>query len=87
MVKDRNLEAAGETESGSALAKPQVEQAAKKKATVAKKLKAAEAQPPELEGEGSSSRGENVDNLEQMSEDEFNALPEATIRRMRGDIV
>lgn len=87
VVKDRGLDS--ETPDESALAAPQqkVEQAAKKKANVAKKLKAASAQPPELEGEGSSSRGENVVNLERMSEDEFNALPEATLRRLRGDIV
>lgn len=87
VVKDRGLD--GETPDESALAAPQqkVEQTAKKKATVAKKLKAAESQPPELEGEGSSSRGENVVDITSMSEDEFNALPEATLRRLRGDIV
>ena len=87
VVKDHQLD--GDVPAEPALAAPQqkVEQTAKKKATVAKKLKAAEAQPPELEGEGSSSRGENVVNLERMSEDEFNALPEATLRRLRGDIV
>ena len=87
VVKDRGLD--DKTPDESALAAPQqkVEQTAKKKATVAKKLKAAESQPPELEGEGSSSRGENVVDFNSMSEDEFNALPEATLRRLRGDIV
>lgn len=87
VVKDRGLDS--ETPDESALAAPQqkVEQTAKKKATVAKKLKAAASQPPELEGEGSSSRGENVVDFGAMSEDEFDALPEATLRRLRGDIV
>lgn len=87
VVKDRGLDS--QTPEESALAAPQqkVEVAAKKKATVAKKLKAAESQPPELEGEGSSSRGENVVDFASMSEEEFNALPEATLRRLRGDVV
>lgn len=87
VVKDHGIGASGEAEQKPALAEAKPEQTAKKKATVAKKLKAAEAQPPELEGEGSSSRGENVVDLTKISEDEFNALPEATIRRLRGDIV
>ena len=86
VVKDRDLDTAGEAEQP-ALAAASSEQTAKKKASVAKKLKAAEAQPPELEGEGSSSRGENVVDFGNMSEDEFDALPEATLRRLRGDIV
>ena len=86
VVKDRDLDTAGEAERP-ALAAASSEQTAKKKASVAKKLKAAEAQPPELEGEGSSSRGENVVDFGGMSEDEFDALPEATLRRLRGDIV
>lgn len=87
VVKDRDLDTAGEAEQKPALAAVSPEQSAKKKANVAKKLKAAEAQPPELEGEGSSSRGENVVDFGGMSEDEFDALPEATLRRLRGDIV
>ena len=86
VVKDRDLDTAGEAEQP-ALAAASSEQTAKKKASVAKKLKAAEAQPPELEGEGSSSRGENVVDFGGLSEDEFDALPEATLRRLRGDIV
>ena len=87
VVKDHGIGASGEVEQKPALAETKPDQTAKKKATVAKKLKAAEAQPPELEGESSSSRGENVVDLTKISEDEFNALPEATIRRLRGDIV
>lgn len=87
VVKDRGLDSEASDESALAAPQQKVEQTAKKKATVAKKLKAAESQPPELEGEGSSSRGENVVDFSGMSEDEFNALPEATLQRLRGDIV
>lgn len=87
VVKDRGLDNTPSDEPALAAPQQKVEQTAKKKATVAKKLKAAEAQPPELEGEGSSSRGENVVDFASMSEDEFNALPEATLQRLRGDIV
>ena len=87
VVTDRNLDAAGKTEQKPALAAETSEQSVKKKANVAKKLKAAESQPPELEGEGSSSRGENVIDFSGMSEEELDALPEATLRRLRGDIV
>ena len=87
VVKDRGLDDTPSDGPALAASQQKVEQTAKKKATVAKKLKAAESQPPELEGEGSSSRGENVVDIISMSEDEFNALPEATLRRLRGDIV
>lgn len=87
VVKDRGLDDTPSDGSALAASQQKVEQTAKKKATVAKKLKAAESQPPELEGEGSSSRGENVVDFSGMSEDEFNALPDATLQRLRGDIV
>jgi hypothetical protein len=64
-----------------------VDEVAKKRAEVSKKLKAAEAQPPELPGESSAARGEKAVDVSTMSEDEFNALPEATIKRLRGDIL
>lgn len=57
----------------------------KKKATVQKKIEAAEAQPPELQGEGNAQRGESTLDVNALSEDEFNALPEETLRRLRGD--
>jgi hypothetical protein len=63
-----------------------VDEVAKKRAEVAKKLKAAESQPPEMAGEGSTSRGERPFDVNSLSEDEFNALPEATLRRLRGDV-
>jgi len=64
-----------------------VDEVAKKRAEVSKKLKAAEAQPPELPGESSAARGEKAVDVATMSEDEFNALPDATIKRLRGDIL
>lgn len=74
---------------GSALAAKAktVDEMAKKRAQVSKKLRAAEAQPPELPGESSSRGGEKGLDLNTMTEDEFNALPEATLRRLRGDII
>lgn len=67
-------------------AKP-VDEVAKKRAEVSKKLKAADQQPPELPGESSAARGEKAVDITTMSEDEFNALPDATIKRLRGDIL
>lgn len=84
VVKDRDLDSAIDAP---ALSQAQTQITQKKKANVAKKIKAAESQPPELEGEGSSTRGEKLMNLQTMSEDEFSALPEATLRRLRGDII
>jgi len=57
----------------------------KKRATVKKKLEAADSQPPELQGEGNAERGEAAVDITKLSEDEFNALPEETLRRLRGD--
>ena len=57
----------------------------KKRATVQKKLEAAESQPPELQGESNADRGEATIDVNKLSEDEFNALPEETLRRLRGD--
>lgn len=59
----------------------------KKKAQVAQKLDAAAKQPPELPGESSSNHGEKALDISSLSEDEFNALPEATLKRLRGDIL
>lgn len=57
----------------------------KKRATVQKKIAAAEAQPPDLKGQGNAERGEGTLDVNALSEDEFNALPEETLRRLRGD--
>lgn len=55
----------------------------KKVANINKKLQAAESQPPEMKGEGA--RGEKKIDLNVLSDDEFSALPEETLRRLRGD--
>lgn len=65
----------------------QLDEVAKKRAEVSKKLKAANSQPPQMAGEGSTSHGEKPFDVNALSEDEFNSLPEATLKRLRGDIV
>ena len=76
-----------------ALAKPEapaksnVEQLDKKRRTVSKKLQAAESQPPEMPGEGSSVRGEQNIDINTLTQTEFDALPDATLQRLRGDIL
>jgi hypothetical protein len=62
-----------------------VDEVAKKRSEVAKKLKTADQQPPNLPGESSSSHGEQPLDISNMSEEEFDALPPATIARLRGD--
>ena len=67
--------------------KSTVDEVAKKRAEVARKLKAAESQPPEMPGESSAARGEKAFDLSTLTEDEFNALPAATLKRLRGDVI
>jgi hypothetical protein len=57
----------------------------KKVASVKKKIDASQSQPPELKGQGNAERGEGTLDVNSLSEDEFNALPEETLRRLRGD--
>jgi len=57
----------------------------RQKTTVKKKLAAAKAQPPKLKGEGASKHGDGVPDINVLSDDEFGALPEDTLKRMRGD--
>ena len=64
-----------------------VDEVAKKRAEVSRKIKAAESQPPEMAGESSAARGEKAFDVMSLSEDEFNALPPATLKRLRGDVV
>ena len=89
VIKDRGVvDQAPESALSAPKAKPAVDEVAKKRANNAKKLKAAEAQPPELPGESSSAHGEKPESdFSTMTEEEFNALPEATLKRMRGDIL
>lgn len=85
VVKSNDIAAVGEsapTLSGKANSVADID---KKRREVSKKLKAAETQPPELPGESSSSRGESHIDINKLSQAEFDALPEATIQRLRGD--
>ena len=59
----------------------------KKRSQVSKKLKAADAQPPELPGESSAAKGEKALDIHNMTAEEFDALPEATLKRLRGDVL
>jgi hypothetical protein len=64
-----------------------VDEVAKKRAEVANKLKAAASQPPDMAGESSAARGEKTFDLMSLTEEEFNALPPATLKRLRGDLI
>jgi len=55
----------------------------KKVANINKKLQASDSQPPQMKGEGA--RVDKKVDLLKLSEDEFAALPEETLRRLRGD--
>jgi len=57
----------------------------RQKTTVKKKLEASKSQPPKLQGEGTTKRGDKVADLNVLSDEEFGALPEETLKRMRGD--
>ena len=87
VVKDHDLDQAQESAPSLAGKAQKSDELAKKRAQVSKKLRAAEAQPPELPGESSSNHGEKGLDLSTMTEEEFDALPEATLRRLRGDIL
>ena len=54
----------------------------KKVANTTKKLEAAESQPPTLKGK---SKVDKKIDLDVLSTEEFDALPEETLKRMRGD--
>tara|TARA_B100001057_G_scaffold496164_1_gene596933 strand:- start:3157 stop:4086 length:930 start_codon:yes stop_codon:yes gene_type:complete len=81
IVADHNIPESGIT------TQPQQDELAKKRAQVAAKLEAAEQQPPDLVGEGSSTKGESAVDISTLSDAEFAALPAATLARLRGDIV
>jgi hypothetical protein len=57
----------------------------RQRTAVKKKLEASKSQPPKLQGEGTAKRGEKVTDLNVLSDEEFGALPEETLKRMRGD--
>jgi len=57
----------------------------KSKAAISKNIEASKSQPPAMKGESASSRESKAVDLNKLSESEFNALPEETLRRLRGD--
>ena len=85
VVKDHDLDQAQESVPSLAGKAQKSDELAKKRAQVSRKLQAADAQPPELPGESSSMHGEKGLDLSTMTEEEFAALPEATLKRLRGD--
>jgi len=87
VVKDHDLDKSAEEAPSLAGKAQKTDELAKKRSQVSKKLRAAEAQPPELPGESSSMRGEKGIDVSNMTEEEFDALPEATLKRLRGDIL
>ena len=66
---------------------PKVAELNKKKQTakVSAKIEASQQQPPAMKGEGAALRGDKPVDLNKLSEKEFNALPEETLKRLRGD--
>lgn len=52
-----------------------------------KKIDAQQKQPPELKGEGNKTKRQEPNAVEEMSDEEFNALPESAKRRLRGDFL
>jgi hypothetical protein len=87
VVKDHDLDKTQESAPSLAGKAQKTDELSKKRAQVSKKLKAADAQPPELPGESSAHHGEKALDLSTMTEEEFDALPEATLKRLRGDIL
>ena len=66
---------------------PKVAELNKKKQTakVSEKIEASQQQPPAMRGEGAAQRGDKPIDLNKLSEKEFSALPEETLKRLRGD--
>ena len=87
VVKDHDLDTDDQKVPSLAGTAVKSDELAKKRSQVSKKLRAADAQPPSLPGESSSSHGEKRFDLSSMTEEEFDALPEATLKRLRGDII
>ena len=81
--KPELLEAGEEVSQDPAPKLNQVVQDKKAKANVQKKVTASQSQPPQMKGE--STQNKKVVDINVMSDDEFGALPEDTLRRLRGD--
>ncbi len=66
---------------------PKIAELNKKKQTakVSEKIEASKQQPPSMKGEGAAQRGDKPVDLNKLSEKEFQALPEETLKRLRGD--
>lgn len=61
--------------------------APRKPEDIDRNLKAQQSQPPRTAGEGNDTRDAGLPDLSKLSEEEIDALPEATIKRLRGDFV
>lgn len=60
----------------------------RRKKDVKNKIDTQKKQPPEVPGEGERSRvKKEINKVEELTDEEFDALPEATRRRLRGDII
>jgi hypothetical protein len=59
----------------------------KRKKDVAKKVDVQKKQPPEVMGEGERTRTPPQNQVDVLSDEEWDALPEATRRRLRGDMI
>ena len=81
--KPELLEGAVDSTSDPAPTLTQAVQNKKARANVSKKVAASQSQPPQMKGE--STQNKKVVDINVMSDDEFGALPEETLRRMRGD--
>ena len=81
--KPELLQGDGTTAADPAPKLSQAVQEKKAKANVSKKVQASQSQPPEMKGE--STKNKKVVDINTLSDDEFGALPEETLRRMRGD--
>ena len=85
VIRDHDLDIAAEPAS---VGQTVVDEVAKKRKQVSKKIAAAASQPPEISsGEGSNSHGKEAFDFDSMTEEEFDALPAATLKRLRGDIL
>jgi len=59
----------------------------KKQTSLAEKVKAAAKQPMDIQGQSNGTTKHKTHDIENMSDEEFNALPAATLARYRGDIL
>lgn len=85
VVQDRGLTPAVDEAPQSEATKKNDELSQRRKSTIKDKLRAADKQPPELDGSGNRGRDVPEVDISKMSDDEFNALPEATLKRLQGD--